>query len=107
MFQAFLLVCSMNTAHMDCKPDTAIHSYRGPTSSSVVMCGFTGQAYAAQSGIQPKVGEYLKLQCVELGEGNDNNTHLNPGIRIPEYNQLRPDWDREFDDGTGPEKYPA
>jgi hypothetical protein len=64
MFQVIILVCAAQLAPPECQEATALDVIRGPEEPNVMMCGFHGQAYLAQTSLFTRTpGEYLKIVC--------------------------------------------
>jgi hypothetical protein len=63
-FLVYILLCAASTAHGDCDTHSAIDVVLGPEARNEIMCGLQAQEMFAQTSIQPKDGEYVKISCV-------------------------------------------
>ncbi|MCG8359033.1 MAG: hypothetical protein MI920_26000 [Kiloniellales bacterium] len=71
LLKAVLLICALDVAPADCRPETAIHVIAGPEAGALAACGLQSQALLAQSALAREVGErsYLKVMCrTEVGQ---------------------------------------
>ena len=66
-FTVLILICSASLAIPDCSVNNAIDVVRGPDSSSIYGCGFSGQAMIASTALGPELGkeQYLKIVCTD------------------------------------------
>ena len=63
-FVVYILLCSAAASHADCDTSTAIDVMLGLEARNEFMCGLGAQEMFAQTAIQPKDGEYIKISCV-------------------------------------------
>ena len=68
---AILLFCTLALSPVDCDEVTARHYERVPGTALPFMCLKQGQEWAAEHGIEPQAGEYMKVRCSrsEFGGG--------------------------------------
>jgi hypothetical protein len=82
-----ILICSTNTAHADCQPDTAIDVVRGPRVENAMMCAMGGQTMIAQTVLAHGDGqEYLKILCIPF----DRERRVSAGIAKVRVGPLAP-----------------
>jgi hypothetical protein len=62
-FIVYILMCAASTAPSDCDRRTAVDVVLGPEARNEIMCGLAAQEMFAQTALQPKDGEYLKIFC--------------------------------------------
>ena len=77
MFKVLILVCSINLAPQDCKRDNAIDVIVGPIASNELTCGFSAQAYIANTALAPTDGNYLKIRCMRPAEASLPEARIN------------------------------
>ena len=63
LFKVLILVCSVEQAPADCRPETAVDVIIGPSASNEFTCARDGQAYVAATPLVVAGETYPKILC--------------------------------------------
>lgn len=63
-FVVTILLCAAATGRAECTARTALDVALAPAAASPIMCALGAQQMIAQTAIQPRAGQYIKISCV-------------------------------------------
>jgi hypothetical protein len=63
LLQVLILVCSVDQAPPDCRPDTALDVIVGPAAANEIACARDGEAYVAGTPFVVAGETYPKILC--------------------------------------------